>query len=40
LRLAARRLPLDADVVRRLDEIDRTERVVDFSGAPWNDGGS
>jgi 2,5-diketo-D-gluconate reductase B len=34
--LAARRITLDDDDVERIEAIDRTERQVDFEGAPWN----
>ena len=35
--LAALDLELDPAAVERIDGIDRTERQVDFSGAPWNE---
>jgi len=33
---AARELALDEEDVARIDGIDREERIVDFSDAPWN----
>lgn len=33
---AAQQLALDKDDIARIDAIDRTERQVDFDGAPWN----
>lgn len=33
----AAQLELDAAAIERIDAIERTERVVDFPGAPWND---
>jgi len=34
--LAARRLSLSEAALARIDAIERTERQVDFAGAPWN----
>ena len=32
----ARRLTLDDEDVERIDAVERTDRQVDFAGAPWN----
>ena len=35
--VAAVELELDAEAIERIDGIDRSERVVDFPRAPWNE---
>ena len=35
---AAREVDLTDDEIARIDAIDRTERIVDFEEAPWNQG--